>query len=270
MRQVIDCAVLWAPGQEGWVKDWMARREHALPRARLLSLPLAAQAPDGPAPDALWRLQQVLRRYDLAILPVAPEQLAWSRMALSAADGMLPVPLLGLAHGLRAAAIQDLLGLGLSDFVRVELEGDDLGLRLACVARRKDALAAGALAGCGGAVRPATARSSLGNDAAGTSSPGGAPGLAEPDMPYALASRASLPSTEETLSFRAAKSRVVAAFEHDYLSRALRRSGGNIAMAARQASKHRRAFWGLMRKHRIDAEQFRQGAEDDRNEPKEG
>jgi hypothetical protein len=257
MRQVIDCAVLWAPGQQSWVKEWMARREHALPRARLLSLALPAQAPDGPAPDALWRLQQVLRRYDLAILPVAPEQLAWSRMALSAAGGMLPVPLLGLAHGLRAAAIQDLLGLGLNDFVRVELEGDDLGLRLACVARRKDVLVAGNPASCGGAVRPLAAQP-LGKAASpDRSSSGEAPGLAEPDIPYALASRASLPSSEETLSFRAAKSRVVAAFEHDYLSRALRRSGGNIAMAARQASKHRRAFWGLMRKHRIDAGAFR-------------
>lgn len=256
MRQVIDCAVLWAPGQEGWVKDWMARREQALSRARLLPLPLPAQGPEGPAPDALWRLQQVLRRYDLAILPVAPEQLAWSRMALSAAGGMLPVPLLGLAHGLRAAAIQDLLGLGLNDFVRVELEGDDLGLRLACVARRKEALGQEGSARCAGAARAVAARP-LGSDATAKPHPSGAPGLAEPDMPYALASRASLPDNEEALSFRTAKSRVVAAFEHDYLSRALRRSGGNIAMAARHASKHRRAFWGLMRKHRIDAAAFR-------------
>ena len=60
--------------------------------------------------------------------------------------------------------------------------------------------------------------------------------------------------------FQQLKSRVVAQFERAYLSHALARSNGNIAMAARNSSKHRRAFWALMRKHRINADDFRDHA----------
>jgi two-component system, NtrC family, response regulator GlrR len=40
-------------------------------------------------------------------------------------------------------------------------------------------------------------------------------------------------------------------FERDYLEEALRRSGGNIAEAARASGKARRAFFELMRKHGV-------------------
>ncbi len=57
--------------------------------------------------------------------------------------------------------------------------------------------------------------------------------------------------------FQQLKSVVVAQFERTYLSHALARSKGNIALAARNSHKHRRAFWALMRKHQISAEPFR-------------
>lgn len=60
-----------------------------------------------------------------------------------------------------------------------------------------------------------------------------------------------------TRSFRDAKAALIERFEKDYLERALERAQGNIAMAARASSKHRRAFWALMRKYEIDAEQYR-------------
>jgi hypothetical protein len=41
--------------------------------------------------------------------------------------------------------------------------------------------------------------------------------------------------------------------ERTYLEHALRRSGGNIAAAARASCKHRRAFFELMRKHGVTA-----------------
>jgi DNA-binding NtrC family response regulator len=50
-------------------------------------------------------------------------------------------------------------------------------------------------------------------------------------------------------SLRAAKGRLVESFERDYLAGALRRAGGNVAEAARQSGKHRRAFFELMRKY---------------------
>ena len=64
-------------------------------------------------------------------------------------------------------------------------------------------------------------------------------------------------ATYFTESFKAAKQNVVDRFEHGYLSYMLRSTHGNIAQAATLAKKNRRSFWELMRKHKIDAEQFR-------------
>ncbi|MBI3157433.1 MAG: sigma-54-dependent Fis family transcriptional regulator [Burkholderiales bacterium] len=58
-------------------------------------------------------------------------------------------------------------------------------------------------------------------------------------------------------SFHGAKQRVVRDFERGYIEQLLDASGGNIAEAARAAKKDRRAFFELMRKHRIDAGRFR-------------
>lgn len=64
-----------------------------------------------------------------------------------------------------------------------------------------------------------------------------------------------MPPPEE--SFQAAKARVVEHFERSYIERLLRASDGNISRAARLAKKNRRAFFELIRKHEIDADQFR-------------
>src|SRR5699024_8379411 len=58
-------------------------------------------------------------------------------------------------------------------------------------------------------------------------------------------------------SFGEAKGKVIERFERAYLLASLAKSSGNIAMAARAAKKHRRAYWALMRKHDIDAAPFR-------------
>lgn len=55
------------------------------------------------------------------------------------------------------------------------------------------------------------------------------------------------------LSLRDAKRELVSRFERDYVERALRESHGNIARAARQSGKARRAFFELMRKHGVKA-----------------
>ena len=60
-----------------------------------------------------------------------------------------------------------------------------------------------------------------------------------------------------TLTFCEAKQRVVDRFENEYLREVLRRSSGNICQAARFAGKHRRAFFELIRKHGIEADEFR-------------
>ncbi len=59
-------------------------------------------------------------------------------------------------------------------------------------------------------------------------------------------------------SFRQAKARVVADFEKSYVEHLLVSHEGNISGAARAAHKNRRAFWQLIRKHRIDVRRFKQ------------
>jgi len=61
----------------------------------------------------------------------------------------------------------------------------------------------------------------------------------------------------EQLSFKEVKRRVVERFERQYLRDLLRTYRGNITRASKAAQKDRRAFWELLRKHHIDAEQFR-------------
>ncbi len=63
------------------------------------------------------------------------------------------------------------------------------------------------------------------------------------------------PGPGEAESFQAAKARVVADFEKDYIQQLLLVNEGNITQAAKAAQKNRRAFWQLMRKHRITVAQ---------------
>ena len=58
-------------------------------------------------------------------------------------------------------------------------------------------------------------------------------------------------------SFQQAKRRLVEEFERSYLSAYLAAHSGNIGRAARAAKKNRRAFFQLMRKHAVDAEDFK-------------
>jgi two-component system response regulator GlrR len=60
-----------------------------------------------------------------------------------------------------------------------------------------------------------------------------------------------------TDSLREAKARAVQDFERTYIVRLLRTYEGNISEAARAAKKNRRAFWELMRKYRVRAEEYR-------------
>ena len=63
-------------------------------------------------------------------------------------------------------------------------------------------------------------------------------------------------SANQDQSFRAMKSMVIAQFEKDYLRELLQVHGGNVSKAARAAKKNRRAFWELIRKHRVDLRGF--------------
>jgi DNA-binding NtrC family response regulator len=58
-------------------------------------------------------------------------------------------------------------------------------------------------------------------------------------------------------TFQQAKNKTIRRFERDYIEKLLLTHGGNITHAAHAARKNRRAFWELIRKHRIDVSLFR-------------
>jgi len=60
-------------------------------------------------------------------------------------------------------------------------------------------------------------------------------------------------------SFQMAKSRAISKFEITYIQGLLSAHQGNITRAARAAQKNRRAFWELIRKHRINVQSFISG-----------
>lgn len=267
MRDVLDCGVLLAPGHESTMGAWIAGYQAKVTRVRLhpvsLPPPGLAEAP----PDSLAQQALSLRRYDACILPVEPSSLAWARMALQQARGALTTPVLLLIHDVKAPAILDLLSLGAADFISQPVCVESLRVRLVRMARR-------------GAVRRAGVSGSVhehpvnylgehaevqGAEHAAYPPHASRAGAARPKVPadiveHALSSlrhqyRRGVPET-----FRAAKAQVVNGFEREYIRHALSRHGGNVAQAARACSKHRRAFWALMRKHGIEAAPYRQAA----------
>jgi len=65
-------------------------------------------------------------------------------------------------------------------------------------------------------------------------------------------------------SFQEAKSKAVAGFEKKFIEDLLLAYEGNITKSARAAGKNRRAFWELIRKHKIDVKSYRSTLVDER------
>lgn len=257
MRERLDCAILRTACSDDWVMPWLGA--HAGGRLHLQAL--ADHGTDITVADsvrALADLSMHLRRFDVCLIPVTESNLPWVRTTLSTAGGVVQTPLIGLVRGLKAAALNDLHTLGLADFMREPVCIEELRARIERLldTRRypgRQAVGASALS-----------ESRLGYAAAasyaGTS---GQDALCDNILDrsgteleaFAIASASRCATSRE--SFRVAKSQVIERFERAYITAALGRHSGNIAMAARAAQKHRRAFWALMRKHEIDAAPFR-------------
>ncbi|NYT36291.1 hypothetical protein ERD78_05360 [Allopusillimonas soli] len=206
------------------------------------------------AVSALLHYAVQLRRFDVCLLPVSEGNLAWARTVLSTAGSHLSTPVIAMAKDLKAGALNDLHRLGILDFVRMPLCKEELRVRVERGLDLRRAVARGqpmfqqytpAL----GEQLPHAVHDA-GDVLLGHS------GCELEAFAAACASRYATSSE----SFRQAKSQVVTRFERAYIAAALRRSAGNITMAARCAQKHRRAFWALMRKHAIDAASYRKEA----------
>ena len=285
MRQQIDCAVLNLVKHHVWVEDVFKRAEHALSRIRIhrLDWEQGEDPPDRVEQGVALDVQSIakasvsLRRFDVCLIPVSLETLGWTRQALAAIPRGPFLPLIGLFNELRSAAMQDLLELGLADFVRMPLCPDEFRARILCTVsrvprpgslRESDSQATGyerfhnlrsdvALT----ALHPRSMQNStarpLSLEALKPAPRATRTGSVRQSPGQAGYSRGKRLAEVENTSFRSSKSFIVEQFERGYITEALERHGGNIAMAARASNKHRRAFWALMRKYKIDAAHYR-------------
>ncbi|NYT59893.1 hypothetical protein H0A65_13265 [Alcaligenaceae bacterium] len=256
MRERLDCALLCTD----YDADKIGQYPGAYAGGRL-HLHLFDNSIDAGAADSVHVLADAcmrLQRFDACLIPVSPRNLAWIRTALSSASGILHTPVLALVSELKASALDDLHSLGLADFVREPMCIEELRARIERLlgTRRYNAATPGvscqALVEAANVYRRSSALAILNEDAMHQSILERSGAELEA---FAIASASRSATTKE--SFRAAKSQVIERFERAYIKAALGRHSGNIAMAARAAQKHRRAFWALMRKHDIDAAPFR-------------
>ncbi len=295
MRQQIDCAVLRLAAHHPWLEDVLNGATPALARVRLHQLEWeAGQDLEVTAKDvvtlpvqALAQAGVSLRRFDLCLLPVSVDTLAWTRQALA----MIPrgpfLPLVGIFQNLKSAAMQDLLELGVSDFVRLPLCLDEFRARvLTTVSRvprpgtlrepetsdrapewstdgaRQNATATPMAQGQAGKGKLTERSSSHGSQLLVNAKAIKATltrGVERQPLQRAIAFNEMHHQAGVLGSFRDEKNTLVSNFERTYITQALIKHSGNIAMAARASNKHRRAFWALMRKHDIAAELYREG-----------
>lgn len=257
MRERLDCAVLRTACSDDWVVPWLG--SHAGGRLHIQALGgHGANMAQADSVRALADLSMHLRRFDVCLIPVTESSLPWVRTTLSAAEGVVQTPLMALVRGLKAAALNDLYFLGLADFMRDPVCVEELRARI------ERLLDTRRYPGPQSSVASALSENRFGYGAVAChAAKSGQDVLCDTILDrsgmeleaFAIASASRCATSRE--SFRAAKSQVIERFERAYITAALGRHSGNIAMAARAAQKHRRAFWALMRKHEIDAAPFR-------------
>lgn len=277
MRERLDCVIL----EFGGMTDWCELQEGIYARGRLHLHRLEQAAPYDGDVHALLAAATTLQRFDVCLLAVGERNLAWVRQLLQVAQGQLQTPLVGIVHDLTAPAIDDLYNLGMVDFVRQPLCVEEIRVRterlLNSLRGRPVVISHDKTAGLHAVYETSksygqTATARFGDipyrsaDHRGAES--GNPAAVQIALEsgdreleaFAIASASRCATSDD--SFGAAKSRVIQCFERAYLRASLAKSSGNIAMAARGAKKHRRAYWALMRKHDIDATPFRKGPSD--------
>lgn len=238
MRQHIDLAILPLTHPAPWFETFLIEAAPALARVKVhrLEWPEAQHVVERPY-LYLARNTVALRRYDACIIPVDFDSLGWTRQALAAIPRGPFIPLIGVLNNLKAASMQDLIELGLADFIRLPLCTEEFRARLLSAITRMPRSTS--LRECDGQV----------------------PYGAIPTQPVRDVKKLTSRSLR-AMGFKDAKQAMIDKFECDYLSDSLIRHEGNIAMAARAARKHRRAFWELMRKHGITANLYKPEADD--------
>ena len=274
MRERLDCAILGF----GSMADWCNQKAGVYARGRLHLHRLDQPEPVNGDASALAAMTVSLQRFDVCLLAVCESNLGWVRQAMLAAHGQLRTPVIGLLHNLTAPAIDDLYNLGMADFVREPVCLEEIRIRTERLLNKPRVSTKAGYSGVSPApscvvydgsrpygqtdVHPDNQvhgfSGSVSGDKHALSDTSVAPEHGDLELEaFAIASASRCASSSDP--FGIAKSKVIGCFERAYLLASLAKSSGNIAMAARGAKKHRRAFWALMRKYDIDAAPFRKG-----------
>ncbi len=211
------------------------------------------------------RLQQAwfkLPFYDYCVFFVDLSSLVWARLCLAQLQGLAKTPIFLMVQGLSAPAIDDLLQLGAIDFFVHPVSPDEVRSRIRRHLRR---------------LVEEPQCQELDNEVklpqsyylpAMPKSRGNALTLHEAAKKYQLllSDGATLEAFSMAVAtrfagsshgYQAIKGCVVASFERAFVHAMLSRTEGNISAAARLAGQHRRAFWGLMKKHNIDPQTYK-------------
>jgi len=291
MQQSVCCTMLCTHDVRTWAVRWVEElADSSSLRVRIVDImddtDMGVSGLTGMGP-MLNAIRSQLQGSYLCLLPVGSDNLSWVRTWLSQMARSLPVPIMVVACGLRANSLRDLLGLGVMDFIRVPGCPDELRVRVERVlaqSRTAKACTDGTNAPCDTTVRAyvmgrlVSRRPYRGSEITqiqtgqihmsqflhrqpiATRYRNTIPQRSLRDNgleleAFAVATAACCALGDE--SFKQAKHRVIENFEKTYLIAVLNRHGGNITQAAKAAQKHRRAFWELMRKHRIDISSYR-------------
>lgn len=225
---LIDRASLWAQCYAGVYKDF-----------RVYTQSFESLLQGSTHEQGLRHWATNLLYYELAVVVVCSSNLAWVRSQLHYARPYLRTPVLAIVKDIQPAAIQDLLDVGVTDFISDSLVATELPIRVKILQQR------------------------LQKSQSSTYTQPDTPVLSEAQEPSSLEAYTTALATRyatQSQPFQQAKHTVIQRFEKAYIRAALVRSHGNITQAARCAQKHRRSFWELMRKHNIDAEIYRMPA----------
>ncbi|MDO5680778.1 MAG: hypothetical protein Q4G54_10675 [Pelistega sp.] len=274
MREKLEAAVLTLAGHDSWVDQLIEHTHRRSDKLKLFKVDLQSEIlisgdpqtytygnMDYPNPEILQRIHFLLDRFDVLLLPVSNASLVWNRVLLAHTQCQLNRPLIALSIDINPIAFIDLKELGLKDFVSAPMDTDELRVRLLS-AKDSIRLKAGRLEEPIINSSVLSVQKSIGSYPL----PHKLPFETHGDKPTKTTRRrvrlfdAQVTAHEAFSfndSFKIAKANVIMEFERKYIIHALIQSNGNIGQAAKAACKHRRAFWELMRKHGIDADNYR-------------
>ena len=257
MREKLECGVFYLDNYGDWLDSYIEDVQAIPDNLRLYKVKIKDYTDCNsftvgdhafPSPRILKDLELMLDRYDCIVLPVTQDSLIWTRILLSQIKLELRHIIIVIAHDIKPVAFVDLTGLGVSDYL-YDLDGASmLRIKVLTAIERKKWFKHAEILWQQTPVSEVSKPIAVKNTKKSKASKAAKNDIQNYNIQYSD-------------SFQSAKSRLVADFEQNYIIKALEKTNGNICAAALRAKKHRRAFWELMRKYKINANDYKKDLE---------